>query len=934
MSEESRLRTELQGIEAAITVNERLGGMLQQDELAAILALLRQKRSALEARLQGSGAMAQGVGSASAGGGGVAITGDMDNSIVVLAENGAQVVVRERPSRIDTVDRDSALGCYLDHVIRHNCYLQLQGIRSGDRLVNIELDRIYVRLRTTRQRLAETQDHWLAEEAYWAPGEARRLHGQEQWSTETVTIGVEEALAGHGRLLVLGDPGCGKTTLLRYLALVYAKDLAEDTRAVQKRLGNSERARLPILLPLRRVGRFLQKTPDDGTEGHKRLLDFLLRLLKDECIELPGGFFEEWLKDGRAVLLLDGLDEVADPGIRRRVSRLVEHFTQAYSDCRYVVTSRIRGYTDAVGLGESYVPTTVREFTLEDIQQFLGNWHRLVAVGQMGPGKSAESYAAEQTRQLMQAIQGNPRIRDLAINPLMLTVIAIVHRDRVKLPDRRAELYGEAVDVLLGKWDEAREVQELPVLPGQSFDTGDKRLMLQSVALRMHEQARKEIELSDLRQFLEERFGTLLPDARQVGQAVHRFLDVIEQRTGLLVGRGEGVYAFSHLTFQEYLAALAVAARDDYIHFTRERVADPWWREVILLEAGFLSTQGKERTTRLIRAIADRRQEPEPYHNLELAAECLRDVGANRVERILERQVQQRLRTGLEAPPPLVTRWFRKVGVRGWVERRGRAMEALARVHGGLWSPPHGEPEWVDIPEGSFWMGSEMARPQPQRRHRLELPAYQISKAPVTNAQYHLFTEARGHRRPRHWEGDRPPKGLESHPVVYVSWHDALAYCTWLSEVTEKPVTLPSEAKWEKAARGNKDHREYPWGDRFEAERCNSGELGLGTTTAIGIFPEGASPYGCLDMAGNVWEWTRSLWGKDREKPDFRYPYDPKDGREDLSAADEVPRVLRGGSFLVYAEGVRCACRDRSAPVGQSGVVGFRVVLSPFFSGL
>ena len=153
--------------------------------------------------------------------------------------------------------------------------------------------------------------------------------------------------------------------------------------------------------------------------------------------------------------------------------------------------------------------------------------------------------------------------------------------------------------------------------------------MLQSVALHMHERQVKEID----RRRPAAPPGDAVPGKRamtagEAGQAVDRFLQVIEERTGLLIARGEGVYAFSHLTFQEYLAALAVADRDDYIAYTLARVPDPWWREVILLEAGYLSTQGKERTTRLIQAIADWTQEPQPYHNLVLAADCLRDAGA------------------------------------------------------------------------------------------------------------------------------------------------------------------------------------------------------------------------------------------------------------------------------------------------------------------
>ncbi|MGD9100864.1 MAG: hypothetical protein PVF45_10330, partial [Anaerolineae bacterium] len=200
-------------------------------------------------------------------------------------------------------------------------------------------------------------------------------------------------------------------------------------------------------------------------------------------------------------------------------------------------------------------------------------------------------------------------------------------------------------------------------------------------------------------------FDEILGDRRAGRKAVDRFLRVIQERTGLLAARGEGVYAFSHLTFQEYLAAVAVAARDDYVDYTLQRAAEPWWREVILLQAGYLSLQGKERVTRLVRALADLKREPQPYHNLVLAAECLRDVGSNRVGGDLEGEVQRRLREGLETPPPLWSRWFRRLGVKDWIERRSVAAEALARASTGYWTLPYGEPEWVTIPAGEFWMG-------------------------------------------------------------------------------------------------------------------------------------------------------------------------------------------------------------------------------------
>ncbi|MBN1874766.1 MAG: NACHT domain-containing protein, partial [Anaerolineae bacterium] len=493
--------------------------------------------------------------------------------------------------------------------------------------MNIELERIYITLRATRKREVAGEARRLAEEAIAAPGERRYPHDpgrpgeMEAARIETVTVSVNGALADDTRLVVLGDPGSGKTTLLRYLALRYARDLAEGTRAVKTHLGLDEAGFLPILIPLRRLGAYLRahRPQDDGTEGHVYLLEHLTEMLAGDRIDLPSRFFDAYLDAGRAVVLLDGLDEVADPALRRRVARLVEAFTTAYPACRYVVSSRIVGYTGPARLGEAYATTTVRDFSLDDVRQFLNNWHLAVAVGQMGPGQDAVTEAENQTQQLLDAIEKNDRIRELAINPLMLTVIALVHRDRVKLPDRRAELYDEAVNVLLGKWDEAKNMREIPVFEDRPFDVSDRRLTLQAVALWMHEKAQKEIETGDLRRVLGWQFYDKVGDWKATGKVVDRFLSLIRERTGLLAEHGLGIYRFSHLTFQEYLAALAVAGNDDYVAYTLQRCGDPWWREVILLEAGYLSMRSPTRTTRLIRAIAGCAEESAPYHNLVLA---------------------------------------------------------------------------------------------------------------------------------------------------------------------------------------------------------------------------------------------------------------------------------------------------------------------------
>jgi formylglycine-generating enzyme required for sulfatase activity len=244
------------------------------------------------------------------------------------------------------------------------------------------------------------------------------------------------------------------------------------------------------------------------------------------------------------------------------------------------------------------------------------------------------------------------------------------------------------------------------------------------------------------------------------------------------------------------------------------------------------------------------------------------------------------------------------------------------------------EPELILIPAGGFLMGSDPqtdgeASDDEQPQHTLELPDFYLAETPVTNVQYNAFVRATGYKQPMDWRGKRPPRGEGNHPVVSVSWYDAMAYCHWLSEVTGRGYGLPSEAEWEKGARGT-DGRIYPWGNQWDTTRCNAGE----NTTSVHACPQGASPYGLLDMAGNVWQWTRSLWGKDVERPDFRYPYKATDGRENLIT--HSLRVLRGGSFGCRHECMRCAFRYRHPPdfpviPGGNGKMelGFRVVMHP-----
>lgn len=325
------------------------------------------------------------------------------------------------------------------------------------------------------------------------------------------------------------------------------------------------------------------------------------------------------------------------------------------------------------------------------------------------------------------------------------------------------------------------------------------------------------------------------------------------------------------------------------------------WEETAVLLAGLSGNP-----SRLVEAIVQA--------NPVLAGRCLAESGAV-VDEAVRSQVQEALLKTMRD-----------------VEVALRVRIAAGNVLGDLGDPrfggPYLLPEFITIPAGPFMMGSNEYEGE-LPIHPVDLGEYAMARYPVTNAQYAVFVEATGREPPRHFQGNHPPPGKGNHPIVNVTWRDAVTYCEWLSGETGLAVRLPSEAEWEKAAGWDEKRQkklEYPWGDGWDERRCNTEELSIWDTTPVGIFPHGASPYGCLDMAGNVWEWTISLWGDYwLFGSEFKYPYDPADGRENLEAGDHALRVLRGGSFSRNRYAAGCAVRLWFAPYDRHRFDGFRV---------
>ena len=242
------------------------------------------------------------------------------------------------------------------------------------------------------------------------------------------------------------------------------------------------------------------------------------------------------------------------------------------------------------------------------------------------------------------------------------------------------------------------------------------------------------------------------------------------------------------------------------------------------------------------------------------------------------------------------------------------------------------EPEIVFVRGGPFVMGSHPDAGVPEYetpQHSVELGDYYIGRYPVTNQEYAEFirrVKTQDVPNKAGWFNRKPPSERLDHPVTGVSWHDAVAYCVWLSKETGRRYRLPSEAEWEKAARGTNGRR-YPWGETWDDRYAKVDSQGI---IPVASHPLGASPFGCQDMVGNVEEWTRTLWGNQWAPPEFGYPYDENDGRE-LATADDLPAqgkvVHRGGSYRSQAGELRCALRDCADPSSKIAWRGFRVVM-------
>ena len=556
--------------------------------------------------------------------------------------------------------------------------------------------------------------------------------------------------------------------------------------------------------------------------------------------------------------MLDGLDEVPEADQRRsQICYAVDDFVSGLGPSRVLVTSRTYAYQNQAWKLRGFNEAVLAPFTREQIGQFISLWYEQMVALDRFTAEEAQGRA----ELLRQAIFASDRLLGLAERPLLLTLTASLHAWRGgSLPERREELYRDAVELLLNTWERQRvrlDSQGKPLLAEPSLaewlkvDRQEVRQVLEELAFEAH---RAQPDLAGTADLDEGRLiARLLHLNRNPGANAGQLIAYLRDRSGLLVERGNGVFTFPHRTFQEYLAACHLTGGSYPQEVAELGRKDPGrWREVVLL-AGAKAASG---AIAGVWYLADALCFQEPA---DAKAGSKDDWGALLAgQAIVESANLSRIGEANEPKLARLLRWLVSLMRRDdfpVLERAaaGRALAALGdpRFDPQLWCLPK-EPDlgFLEVPAGAFAMGSDESKDpesfdDERPRHTVVLSEFWMGRYPVTVGQYRVFVEATGYQpRDHHWQ-----EGLSTQPVVWVTWGDALAYCRWLDErlrglasglggegrlsilwsdlaAGKLQVSLPSEAQWEKAARGTGGML-YPWGDKVDANRANYADTGL-----------------------------------------------------------------------------------------------------------
>jgi len=828
-----------------------------------------------------------------------------------------------------------------------------------------QLDQAYISVRVLSESKHESVDEMKkTREVVAEPGGIRK---------QVEPVQLSEAAKESKRIAIIGVAGSGKSTLLQWAGLACVRALLKQPLTDEQKewigaLGG--KPLVPFLIPLRAYAAYCEK--NKTRRSSKTLLAFMAEYFSDHhaSIDLEVEFFKSHLQKG-CLLMLDGLDEV-DPedrsAVRSAAEELLAEFDHPNLHC--LIASRPSAIQVAEQM-QGFRSCEVQRLKTEQRDRLIEMWYNAVLADDLRE-------ARRKTHDLSSRIEdSDPRVQDLATTPLMVTIFAMVHYSRDELPKQRAKLYEEAVEVLLTevpyKGEEAKDLQNVG---GMEWDV--RRDRIARIAFELRERGRDSLLETDLVDLIWKRFGNEEAEAKRDAA---RFLREVAGRGGLLEAVDEKYGFYTHATFQEFLAGRYLAEeypQDQLSMFLREHVNNDLWDEALRLAAGYLAIKGEQKANNFVMQIARAgHDDASNARALYVAGMALADVPEDRRLPDTVNHLVPKMKDLLIADPPRAknrARFNLGLALGSLGDPRINPLEpSCVPVPAGAFRMGTNEEDEKILKEQNT-----SSYPDEKPSHAVYVSEFSIGKYPVTNLEYSAFYEAKGYDNPDLWSPDgwnwrmgkwdadlsfiedeklrtnykdwlaRRPVELRDKPffwedaqwnapnlpVVGVSWFEAEAYCNWLSRVTGRAYRLPAEAEWEKAARASplpdeKDRmRLWPWGNDWNGDLCNNSDEKtadkLRRTSPVGMYPNGASGYGAMDMAGNIWEWCFDWYAEDtyeqRVKENVKDPRGPASG---------FARGVRGGSWSGDRFSSRCAYRSRDDPGSFYSGLGFRVVLSP-----
>jgi formylglycine-generating enzyme required for sulfatase activity len=796
------------------------------------------------------------------------------------------------------------------------------------------------------------------------------------------------------RVVLLGDAGSGKTSFVNYLTYRMARGfLGESWPDLPAPLAGV----LPLRVVLRKAARQVAPDAKCGTAN------MIFATLRAEMNDLIGADAAQYamlglrqrLAGGKVLVLLDGLDEVPEAGRRRDclIEAVRAFLASLPKSPRVILTARPYAYgTNPQWQLSAFKVLTLAPFDWPQVERFVRRWYQ--AARPVFHWDDLEGEA--RTRGLLDVLQERDYLSDLASRPILLTLIAALNASQKRLPEDRADLYEQSVQLLLTQWQrqsvtegpDGRPLVDYGISRVLGLDERDLRKAMAHLAYTVHNRQGREngagtvaadIPLGQMLEIL----GEITPP--DLNSRV--LVEYLDRRSGLLIAREKGVYAFPHRSFQEYLAGVYLADQFDFHQRIRALAESEltWWREVILLAIGRTRQGGEGAALSAVAAlIPGDPDDVAPIQDRHWRLATLAGLALLEL-RLVERAAGDE---GALILRKRAQRWLVKLVEEGHLPPRERAEagDVLGQLgdprfdSGGLALPVkfRGAPEelagFVPVEAGPFCMGWRKGDPDVDSDEygnppTLEMPyPYWIGRYPVTVGQYAVFIEADGYQQPEVWSPigwswrngqydskvtdrwlkdllpNRPPelrgepwkwkgqKAFANHPVTGVSWFEAMAYVNWLDIQlrADHGFTLPPDYRIRLAteaewekAARGGDQRRYPWGDTDWDE-----EKANFSASEIG-HPTAVGLYPQGAAPGLIFDLSGNVWDWTLSiKQPYPYLAQSRRGTEDESA----PRTLRGGSWAFSRRGAHCAYRIRLGPGSFGSDFGFRVVLSLAFS--